>query len=573
MPDATLKMILLGEDRGASKAIKHVGDEAKRTETKGSKIGSAFGKSASGVGKMVGAFAGLAIAGKAVGFLKESVAEARESQKVGAITTQVIKTTGKAAKISAGQVGDLATAISNKTGIDDEAIQSGANLLLTFKGIKNEAGKGNDIFNQTTGIMTDMAAAMGKDPKSAAIGLGKALNDPIKGVTALSKVGVTFDAGQKKQIATMMKHKNVAGAQKIILKELKSEFGGAAAASATSGEKAAVAWGNLKEMIGTKLLPIIDKLENWISQKVIPAVTKFFNEMSSGVGTGGQVADILAKVGETLGTVVGFLAKHKETVITFVAVLGAMAIAFAAVNAVMAVNPISLVIIAIAALVTGLIMAYRHSETFRTVVNGAFKGVASAAQGMWAVIKPVFRFILNYWLAVAGGIINGAARAFGWVPGLGPKLRRAADWFNDFKKDVNRALDGTKDRKKITFSTPGADTAISNLRTIKRLMHDIRSAKPARTPTGGGLIGAGLGRNAVGASFWRGGATVVGERGPEIVYAPRGASIDPHPRARAASAPAEGGHYTIDLRLDGKVIQSILLKEKRRNGGTSLGLA
>jgi phage-related minor tail protein len=93
---------------------------------------------------------------------------------------------------------DLATAISNKTGIDDEAIQSGENLLLTFTNIRNETGKGNDVFNQATQTITDMSVALGQDMKSSAIQVGKALNDPIKGVTALQRVGVSFTAAQKR---------------------------------------------------------------------------------------------------------------------------------------------------------------------------------------------------------------------------------------------------------------------------------------------------------------------------------------------------------------------------------------
>ena len=82
-----------------------------------------------------------------------------------------------------------------KTGIDDEAIQSGENLLLTFTNIRNEAGKGNDVFNQATETMTDMSVALGQDMKSRRRQLGKALNDPIKGITALSRVGVSVHRG------------------------------------------------------------------------------------------------------------------------------------------------------------------------------------------------------------------------------------------------------------------------------------------------------------------------------------------------------------------------------------------
>lgn len=209
---------------------------------------------------------------------KDSIGEARESQKVGAITTAVIKSTGKAANVSAKQVGDLSTALSLKSGIDDEVIQRGANMLLTFKNVRNEVGKNNDIFNQSVAITQDMAAAMagGKggdvDLKSSSILVGKALNDPIKGLTALSRVGVSFTDQQKEQIKALVESGDTMKAQKIILGELKSEFGGAAAAQATMGEKVKTAWGNIEEKLGTALLPLLDKVERAFLKKGVPAI-------------------------------------------------------------------------------------------------------------------------------------------------------------------------------------------------------------------------------------------------------------------------------------------------------------
>ena len=96
-------------------------------------------------------------------------------------------------------------------------------------------------------------------------------------------------------------------------------------------------------------------------------------------------------------------------------------------NAALSANPIGLVIAAVALLAAGFILAWKRSETFRDVVKGAFSAVASAGRFMWEkVLKPVFALIVGAWLAVAGGIIDGAAHAFGWVPGLGGKLKAAA---------------------------------------------------------------------------------------------------------------------------------------------------
>jgi phage-related protein len=215
--------------------------------------------------------AGLLAGGGLIDFLKGSVSEGIESQKVGAQTTAVIKSTGGAAHVTAKQFSDLATQISLKTGIDDEQIQSSENMLATFTNVRNEVGKGNDIFSQATSVITDMSVALGQDSKNSAIQLGKALNDPIHGITALQRVGVTFTDKQKAMIKKLVETGDTLGAQKIILRELNKEFGGSAAAQATAGEKMQVAWGNLKEQIGTALIPILTKLANWLTVTVLPA--------------------------------------------------------------------------------------------------------------------------------------------------------------------------------------------------------------------------------------------------------------------------------------------------------------
>ncbi|NUR79078.1 MAG: hypothetical protein HOQ21_01335, partial [Dermatophilaceae bacterium] len=274
----------------------------------GSKLDSAVGRDVDSSGKKAGsrfggalkvgaaaALGGVAVGAAALGgFLKGSLDEAREAQKVGAQTNAVIKSTGGVAGVTAKQVSDLAGAISAKSGIDDEAIASASNLLLTFTNVRNEVGKGNDIFNQATQIATDMGVALGTDASGSAIQLGKALNDPVKGITALSRVGVSFTAQQKDQIKTLVGSGKTLQAQKIILGELNKEFGGSAAAAATSGDKAKVAFGNLQESVGTALLPIWDKM--------LDAFAKFAVMLTNNIGPGiaalnGYLAPAIAWVG------------------------------------------------------------------------------------------------------------------------------------------------------------------------------------------------------------------------------------------------------------------------------------
>lgn len=259
--------------------------------TSGKKAGAGYASGFGGAIKGLGlAIAGVVAGGAALNFLGDSVAEAREAQKVGAATEQIIKTTGGAAKVTAQQVSDLAGAISAKTGVDDEAIQSGQNLLLTFKNVRNEAGKSNDVFNQATQAAVDLSAAGFGSIESASVMLGKALNDPTKGITALGRAGVTFTDAQKAQVKALQESGDLLGAQKIILGEVKGQVGGVAEATADAGSKASVAWGNIKESIGGVLLPALDTVAVFFTDTLAPAI-------QTGIGL---IGPVFSEVGESI---------------------------------------------------------------------------------------------------------------------------------------------------------------------------------------------------------------------------------------------------------------------------------
>lgn len=290
MANLALVFDILAKD-GASGPFKNVGNAAERAGQQTSKFGSAMSSALKLAG---GALLG---AGLVEGF-KALYNAADESRKIGNLTAQVIKSTGGAANVSAKQVSDLAGAIAKKTGVDDEAIQSGQNLLLTFTNVKNEVGKGNDIFNRATQTITDMSVALGQDTSSSAIQLGKALNDPIKGVTALQRVGVSFTASQKEQIKTLVETGDTLGAQKLILAELGKEFGGAAEAAATPLGKLQQRVGDLAEKIGGYLVPIVDDAATFFMDKLLPALSD----------VGSVVAGVVVPTVRILADIVGGLA-------------------------------------------------------------------------------------------------------------------------------------------------------------------------------------------------------------------------------------------------------------------------
>jgi hypothetical protein len=181
-------------------------------------------------------------------------------ERINAQTTQTIKSMN-AEWANAAAIEAYAGELEALTSIEAESIQEGANLLLTFGNIRNELGAGNDIFNQAVAIMTDMSVVMGTDASASAIQLGKALNDPLKGITALTRVGVSFTEQQREQIEQFAEAGDIMSAQKVILNELAREFSGAGEAlgQTTAGQVALLhhELGTLSEELTVALMPAI----------------------------------------------------------------------------------------------------------------------------------------------------------------------------------------------------------------------------------------------------------------------------------------------------------------------------
>lgn len=209
------------------------------------------------------AAAGAVIAGAGV-MIGRSLRDAADSQRVLAQTEATLKSTGTTANGTAKEIAGLAASLQKSTAFNDEAILSGQNLLLTFKGIQNQAGAGNDIFNQASAAMLDFARAMNTGPSEAAIKLGKALQDPTRGVTALRKSGVDFTKDQMDMIKSLQESGDLMGAQKIVLAELQSQFGGSAAAFANTFTGQLESMNNelndLSEEIGFMVMPAVQEL-------------------------------------------------------------------------------------------------------------------------------------------------------------------------------------------------------------------------------------------------------------------------------------------------------------------------
>ena len=271
---------------------------------------SAMGEIVTGALRHIGTLAIDAVVGgfQAIGgAISDGIEDAKNYAIIAAQTEAVIKSTGGAAGVSAEHVAEYAGALSDAAGkslFGDDQIQQSTNLLLTFSEIKGS------VLDAATAISVDMAQAMGGAPKDAAIQLGKALNDPIKGITALTRVGVVFTEEQRAQIQAMQEAGDMAGAQGVILAELNKEFGGsaAAAAAATGGwSEFNGRMGEAKEALGTAILPLLNQFAGVLLSTVMPAIEGLAAQF------GPMVANLQPIIATITDLITGLMASFADT--------------------------------------------------------------------------------------------------------------------------------------------------------------------------------------------------------------------------------------------------------------------
>jgi hypothetical protein len=279
------------EASGFTKGLKDAEGSLGKFEGRLGKIGGIAAQGAKTAGANL-AKIGAVAAGVIATQVFAGIRSLEELERVTNATEGVIKSTGGVAGVTAKQIRDMAQALESVTTADDKVIEGGAGLLLTFTNI------GKDVFPQATKSMVDLGIAMAQgdvanaDFKSSAIQLGKALNDPIKGITALSRVGVSFTKEQKEQIKTLVESGKTMEAQKVILAELEREFGeaGKAAGKGFGADmrrfKDAVE--DAQQALAVGFLPLITKVSGILSKELakpetIAAIKSFGESLAGGL--------------------------------------------------------------------------------------------------------------------------------------------------------------------------------------------------------------------------------------------------------------------------------------------------
>jgi hypothetical protein len=375
----TIPILTDFNSRGIDRGIK----QFQRLETKGQKAGFLIRKAALPAALALG---GIALAAKAGldGVMADDEALAN--------LQSTITSTGNAANITSESFFAYANQLQKVTGTGADQITQGAALLATFKNVRNETGKGNQVFNRATKAALDLSKKGFGDLSGSNKMLGKALNDPIRGITALSRAGVTFTDEQKATIKTLQESGRTLDAQKIILKEVEDQVGGTAESfgATTRGkiERSKRAFEEMQKTLARALLPVLE------------AAASIFQKLSGFIERNQKVSKII----------IGVIAALAAGVL----ILNVAMKAFAVILAVISLSPVVLIIgaivLAVAALTIGFIALYKKSETFRTIVTGAFEGAKKVIGKVVDFLKgPVLAAweVIQGILEVIKGLIAG----------------------------------------------------------------------------------------------------------------------------------------------------------------------
>ena len=250
-PSRTLKLTYLGDSSQLSKSTKTAESDVSSLGKRVGKVGKAIA-----VGFVAVGAAGIAMGKKLFDAFEEvSTANAR----IEAVVTSMGNFEGQIAGVTDRLVAQ-ANATARLTGVDRNLIKESQALLLTFDSVNKTAGQVGGVLDRATQAAVDLAAAGFGTVTTNAAQLGKALEDPILGLTALTRSGVTFTDEQKDLIQSLVESNQLLAAQDIVLKAIERQVGGVAEATANGSQKIRQAFGIITEQIATALAPAFERL-------------------------------------------------------------------------------------------------------------------------------------------------------------------------------------------------------------------------------------------------------------------------------------------------------------------------
>lgn len=395
------------------KGVNQAKRDFKKLETAGQKF--AFGMKKA----FVPAVAGLAALG---GAAAKFISAGEEAATSNARIRQVTESMGLFGEASADVTKKLieqAEATARLTGVDQNQIKQAQASLLTFGEIAKSADEMGGAFDRATQLTIDLAAAGFGSVETNAIQLGKALNDPIKGLSALSRSGVTFTEQEKELITTLVESGKQFEAQDMILKAIEKQVGGTGEATANATDKLKVGFSQMSESIGQALLPLVEV--------VIPVMIGLFEFM-------GDHTNVVIGLGIALGTIAA----------TIVAINTVLKLQWAwtqlvtaqqwLLNAAMSANPIGLIIVAVAALIAIFVVLQKKFD----IIGLAIKGMKAGFDLAWDGIKWVINKIIDG--------INKVISLLNKIPGVDiPELGHLGEQAEEAAEQTQSLVDKMKE--------------------------------------------------------------------------------------------------------------------------------
>lgn len=365
---------------------------------------SRLGKSASGVAAALG---GLGIANA----FRGSLAAFDEQERAMAKVAQAVKSTGGAAGFSAAELSKAASALQGVTRVGDEEILDKVTAqLLTFTNI---AG---DSFKRAQVAALDLSTHLGGDLQGASIMLGKALNDPVRGLSAMGRAGIQFSEDQKAVIKALAETGDIAGAQGVILDELAKQYGGQAEAAAKAGmgslDQLSNAWGDVKEEVGKVIADLL------------PPITSFFKSAVDGFQLLSPEVKKFIVIGGGLVTVIG----------PAVAALGALTVGLGAISA-----PLLAAGAGIATLTAGVVAFWPEIKKTASAVVDGFGAALDGVKGFvgWVTGASGLGSVVDYMSSMVSGIKDQlGARLGGILDGAKSAISSVGDYFYQLYDDV-----------------------------------------------------------------------------------------------------------------------------------------
>lgn len=507
---------------------------AKRLSSEGGSALGGFSDKIKGLGVAAAAAAGIIavqLAQKAIGAL---IDYAKGGITAASNLNESMNAVNVVFRGSAKQISDWGKTQANAYGLSQRAFQEMATPLGAL--LKNQGVAQKDLAKTTIALTqraADLASVFNTDVPDAL----DALTAGLRGETdPLERYGVSLSAAQvqaealaetgKKTASQLTDQEKATARLNLIMKQTSStagDFKNTSDGLANSSRILAARQEELQAKLGQKLLPAMQKLNQlklqaleYIANTVFPAVERGARKIADGFEV------VWTWAGPKLKSALDDLRKAWEDNKDSIAKL----------------EPFLELI--------GKVLGAVLFESIMAAING-ITGLIAVLGFLGESFSKAEKFVINFTIAIItrlGQIIDAAAAAFGWIPGIGPKIKAAQAAFH---KATDGILADLKAQKAVAASGINVAIRVTGLGVLAAAGKAISNLVNAAGHT---VVSVGLGHRATGGIA--GGLVEVGEHGRELVRLPQGSMVYPAANAAQMSGSGGGGVYRFELVASGR---------------------